>query len=65
MMELGSPLEMIQLLQTPWEERFKVRKQNKREFYQPLLDRKLGKCGDPMVAAGANEIVMLTLCLLL
>ncbi|XP_044128667.1 extracellular tyrosine-protein kinase PKDCC-like [Bufo gargarizans] len=24
MMELGSPLEMIQLLQTPWEERFKI-----------------------------------------
>ncbi|XP_069594346.1 extracellular tyrosine-protein kinase PKDCC-like isoform X1 [Ranitomeya imitator] len=24
MLELGSPLEMIQLLQTPWEERFKV-----------------------------------------
>ncbi|GAA6085084.1 extracellular tyrosine-protein kinase PKDCC isoform X1, partial [Tachysurus ichikawai] len=22
--ELGSPLEMIQLLQTPWEERFRV-----------------------------------------
>lgn len=28
-LELGSPLEMIQLLQTPWEERFKVRKQSK------------------------------------
>lgn len=27
-LELGTPLEMIQLLQTPWEERFKVRKQN-------------------------------------
>ena len=27
-LELGAPLEMIQLLQTPWEERFKVRKQN-------------------------------------
>ncbi|CAJ0959478.1 unnamed protein product [Ranitomeya imitator] len=25
MLELGSPLEMIQLLQTPWEERFKYR----------------------------------------
>ncbi|KAM4690532.1 extracellular tyrosine-protein kinase PKDCC-like [Rhinophrynus dorsalis] len=24
MLELGSPLEMIQLLQTPWEERFKI-----------------------------------------
>lgn len=24
-LELGAPLEMIQLLQTPWEERFKVR----------------------------------------
>lgn len=34
MLELGAPLEMIQLLQTPWEERFKVR-------------GRLGACGKP------------------
>lgn len=31
-LELGVPLEMIQLLQTPWEERFKVRKQKQGEL---------------------------------
>lgn len=37
-LELGTPLEMIELLQTPWEKRFKVSKQHQGMFYQSLLD---------------------------
>jgi len=54
MLELGSPLEMIQLLQTPWEERFKVRKQLRRS----PLDRDRGELEERF---GANELVLLTL----
>lgn len=58
MLELGAPLEMIQLLQTPWEERFKVRKQKPNGgFYQSHLD--LSQCKDLLMAARPNGIFLL------
>lgn len=65
MLELGSPLEMIQLLQTPWEERFKVRKQSKLVLSVAFRPQ-TGQTGEePVVTAGANGILLPTLCLIL
>lgn len=64
MLELGSPLEMIQLLQTPWEERFKVRKQSK-GVLSVAFRPQTGQTGEELVVtAGAKGILLPTLCLI-
>lgn len=51
-LELGAPLEMIQLLQTPWEERFKVRKQNAAGASVGFRSSNRVKCEKRPMAAG-------------